>query len=75
MTLLRDIASGDSCRLLEIGGEAGFRRRLLELGLVPGTHLRVVRRVPVGGLVELEVRRCRVTLRTSEADQVHVEKD
>lgn len=74
MTYLGDIVTGASCRLVDLGGEAGFRRRLLELGLVPGTPLRVVRRVPVGGLLELEVRRCRLTLRTSEAALVQVER-
>lgn len=73
MTLLRDIAIGGSCRLVALDGDVAFRRRLLELGLVPGTPVRVVRRVAVGGLVELEVRRCRLTLRTSEADRVLVE--
>jgi Fe2+ transport system protein FeoA len=44
----------------------------MELGLLPGTPLRVVRRVPLGGVIEVEVRACRVTLRLSEADQVLV---
>ena len=53
--------------------EGGHRRRLLEMGFVPGTHLRVVRRVDVGGVLELELRGCRVTLRTTEAAQILVD--
>ena len=50
-----------------IGGERSFRRRLMEMGLLPGTPIRVVRRGSLEGLVEVEVRGCHLTLRASEA--------
>ena len=62
-----------AARLSHIGGNGGFRRRLLEMGFLPGTAVRVVRRVDVGGVVELELRGCRVTLRNSEAREIVVE--
>ncbi len=55
MTSLRTLGPGSNARVVQVGGERGFRRRLMELGLLPGTDVRVVRRVDVGGLVELEV--------------------
>ena len=58
--------------LASLGGDRSFQRRLMELGLLPGTPLRVIRRAPLGGVLEVEVRACRVTLRLSEADQVLV---
>lgn len=67
-----DLAPGDAAVLDELGGERGFRRRLMELGLLPGADLRLVRRVRRGGLVELEVRGCRVTLRRGEASRLQV---
>jgi ferrous iron transport protein A len=54
-------------------GERAFRCRLMELGLLPGTILRVVRRVDVGGVLELEVRGCRLTVRRGEARLLLVE--
>lgn len=72
MTRLDTLTEGARCRLVEIGGERSFRRRLMELGLLPGAFLRVVRRVRVGGLLELEVRGSRVTVRCSEASQLLV---
>jgi len=45
----------------------------MELGLLPGTQLRVVRRVDIGGLVELEVRGCRLSIRRAEARLLEVE--
>ncbi|QDU85046.1 Ferrous iron transport protein A [Planctomycetes bacterium Pla163] len=68
-----ELVSGASGRLVGIGGARAFRRRLMELGLVPGTLVRVVRRAPMGGIVELEVRRCRISLRLVEARDLTVE--
>ncbi len=73
MTSLRNLEPGSRARLVQVGGERGFRRRLMELGLLPGTDVRVVRRVDVGGLLELEVRGCHVSLRQSEAQELMVE--
>lgn len=61
------IRPGQSARLLHVGGDRSFRRRLMELGFLPGTPVRVVRHVPVGDLVEFEVRGGHISLRASEA--------
>jgi Fe2+ transport system protein FeoA len=73
MVKLHNLLPGTSARLVEIGGERGFRRRLMELGMLPGTIVRLVRRVDVGRLIELEVRGCHVSLRRSEAEQLLVD--
>lgn len=71
-TALIHLPPGARARLVSIEGERPFRRRLMELGLLPGAELLMVRRVDVGGLVELEVRGCRLTVRRSEADRIQV---
>lgn len=73
MTSLDTLSPGSRARLLALGGERAFRCRLMELGLLPGTTLQVVRRVDVGGVLELEVRGCRLTVRRGEARQLLVE--
>lgn len=73
MTSLDRLPAGQRAVLRQVGGERSFRRRLMELGLLPGAVVAIVRRVEVGGLVELEVRGCRVTLRRSEVDRLLVE--
>jgi len=47
-------------------------RRLMELGLVPGTGIEVIRRAPMGDPLEVSVRGVRLSLRRSEARQIHV---
>ena len=56
-----------------VGGERAYRRRLMELGFVPGARVRLVRRVDVGNVLEVELRASRVSLRISEAGAVEVE--
>jgi len=74
MNDLQSLPIGCQARLTAVGGERSFRRRLMELGLLPGTLIRVVRRIKVGGVVELEVRRGRLTVRCVEADQLFAEE-
>ena len=47
--------------------------RLMELGLIPGTSVRVVRLAPMRDPMELELRGYRLSIRHAEAEQVQVE--
>ena len=67
MTPLDSLRPGDRGTIARLGGERGFRRRLMELGLLPGTPVRVLRNAGLGGVLEIEVRRCRLSLRRDEA--------
>ena len=73
MTRLSDLTAGSVASLVEVGGDRAFRRRLMELGLLPGTPLRIVRRVGIGDLLELEVRGCHLSLRCADARHVLVD--
>lgn len=50
-------------------------RRLMELGLVPGTSITLVRRAPLGDPMEVAVRGVRLSLRRAEAREIHVAID
>ena len=45
----------------------------MEMGLLPGTPVRLMRRVEIGGLVQLSVRGCNVSLRLREAELLRFE--
>lgn len=55
-----------------IGGDRAFRRRLLELGFLPGTELMLLGAAPMGDPLEIEVRGCRFSLRKAEAEMIRV---
>jgi ferrous iron transport protein A len=59
--------------IADVGGERGFRRRLMEMGLVPGTSIQLVRVAPLGDPLEIEVRGCRLSIRRQEAQAVMLE--
>ena len=67
MTSLSTLVDGSLAILAQLTGERSFRRRLMELGLLPGTPIRLVRRNEVAGVLEVEVRNCRLALRSTEA--------
>jgi ferrous iron transport protein A len=67
---------------LEVGEEATVRafhlprpltRRLLELGLLPGTRVRLVRRAPLGDPLELRLRNYALSIGREEAARIEVE--
>ncbi|GJM20586.1 MAG: hypothetical protein DHS20C15_05010 [Planctomycetota bacterium] len=70
---LPSLALGQPARLLQVGGPRSYRRRLMELGFVPGTELRLLRRNGPGKLLEVELRGGRVSLRAAEARVLEVE--
>jgi len=59
--------------ILRLDGDTGAVRRLMELGLVPGTRVEVLRRAPLGDPIELRLREIHLSLRRSEAAYIHVE--
>jgi len=75
MRTLKQIRVGSTAILGVIHAERAFRRRLMEMGLLPGTRVRLMRRVEVGGLVQLRVRGCSVSLRVGEAERLRFEPD
>jgi Fe2+ transport system protein FeoA len=70
---LADLGPGARCIVVQIDGEPQIVRRLMELGLVPGTPVEFIRRAPLGDPCELRVRGTHLSIRRSEARQVHVE--
>ena len=58
--------------IANVAGERSFRRRLMEMGLVPGTKVTPVNIAPLGDPIEIEVRGGRLSIRRSEAARVAV---
>jgi ferrous iron transport protein A len=74
VTSLAEIPLGDAAIVRDVAGARAFRRRLLEMGLVPGTEVRVVTIAPLGDPLRIEVRGGQWSIRRSEAAQITVEK-
>jgi Fe2+ transport system protein FeoA len=58
-----------------VAGEGSFRRRLMELGLVPGTRVELIGVAPLGDPLELLVRGGSLSIRRAEAEGVSVKSE
>jgi ferrous iron transport protein A len=69
---LPSIALGTAATVAEIRLSPASRSRLMEMGLLVGTPVELVRFAPLGDPVEIKVRGYNLTLRKSEAEQILV---
>jgi len=72
---IKDLQVGDKGRVLGFNKQGkAYRKRLLAMGLTPGTAFSIVRFAPLGDPVEISLRGFSLTLRKNEADILMVEK-
>src|SRR5215468_9404547 len=69
---LADLELSDVAEIEHVGGERSFRRRLMELGLVPGTRVELKAVAPLGDPLELLVRGASLSIRRGDAALVRV---
>jgi len=70
---LDELALGEKAVVARIAGDRTFRRRLMEMGLVPGTEVTLVNIAPLGDPLEIELRDSRLSIRRREAVEVLLE--
>jgi Fe2+ transport system protein FeoA len=71
---LRDLREGDRADIKAIRGEGAFKRRLLEMGFMPGTTVLIKKYAPLRDPIELVIKGYHVSLRRKEAQQVLVRR-
>lgn len=72
---LKEMTVGESGRVLGFGaGGKAYRKKLLSLGLTPGTEFNVIRHAPLGDPVEIQVRGFNLSLRKQEAETLLIER-
>lgn len=69
---LTELPLGKDARVTAVNGEGRVTRRLLELGVIPGVAVQVVKKAPFGDPIEIRVRRYSLAVRRSEADAIEV---
>ncbi len=75
MLSLKSLVRGDLAKIVGFkpSGKA-YRKKLLAMGLTPGTEFSVTRFAPMGDPVEIKLRGFSLTLRKDEADVLQIEK-
>jgi len=69
---LDGLRAGVAARVLAVRGEGAVARRLMEMGVVPGAPVRVIKAAPLGDPLEVRVRNYHLALRRSEAQTITV---
>lgn len=72
---LTSVAVGATATVAEIKVPPASRSRLMEMGLLVGTKVELVRFAPLGDPLEIKIRGYNLTLRKSEAEQIMVKTD
>lgn len=70
---INDLTLGQSAVITAVGGEGALRCRLLDMGLIPKTRVRVEKVAPLGDPLELRVRGYSLSLRKEDAGKIEVE--
>jgi ferrous iron transport protein A len=71
--VLSALQPGESGRVTAITGDPDATQRLMDMGLIRGTTVKVERLAPLGDPIEVRVRGFMLTLRRSEAEHITVE--
>lgn len=70
---LSEAAVGHDVRVVTVVGESDIAKRLMEMGVVPGVDVKVIKSAPFGDPIQLRLLGYDLAVRKSEADIVEVE--
>ena len=70
---LKELEIGESATIKTVGGSGALRQHFLDMGMIPGAEVTVVKLAPMGDPMELQVHGYELTLRLAEADQIEIE--
>lgn len=70
---LRDLLPGEKAKVLKVGGRGAIRRRIMDMGIIPGVEVEVERYAPLGDPMEVKIKGCHLSLRLAEAEYVLLE--
>lgn len=74
MTTLKDLTIGKSAKTVSVGGKGSTRQHLLDMGIIPGTIIKMVKTAPMGDPIEYKLHGYSLTLRKDDAKTIEVEE-
>jgi len=70
---LKELPAGESARVIGVRGEGPISKRLMEMGVVPGVNVRVVKTAPFGDPMEIRLLGYNLAIRRNEAASIEIE--
>ena len=71
---LNTLKPGESARILSVGGEGALRQHFLDMGVIPGAEVTMIKYAPMGDPVELRIHGYELTLRLADAEKIEIKK-
>lgn len=71
---LNELQAGDCGQILSVGGTGVLRRRLMDMGMTPGTKVFIRKIAPLGDPIEIFIRGYELTLRKDDTTEIVVNK-
>jgi Fe2+ transport system protein FeoA len=72
MTTLRELPVGTVAKVVNVHGKGAVSKRLMEMGLIPGTEIRVIKSAPFGDPIQVRVLGYSLALRRNEAASIEI---
>lgn len=72
---LNDLKVGQSGVITAVGGEGALRLRLLDMGLIPKTRVRVQKVAPMGDPIQIQIRGYELTIRREDAQRIDLQEE
>ena len=72
---LNDLAIGQKAVITAVNGEGALRLRLLDMGLIPGTTVKVIKIAPLGDPIEITLRGYELTIRREHAKEIIIKEE
>lgn len=69
---LKELEIGKSAVVAEVGGEGALRQHFLDMGLIPGSEITLVKFAPLGDPLEVKVQGYSLSLRLAEAEKISI---
>lgn len=73
MKTLKQVAIGDTAKVVKLHGQGATKRRIMDMGITRGTQVHVRKVAPLGDPIEVTVRGFELSLRKDDADMIEVE--
>ena len=70
---LKDLPIGKTATVTTVGGEGALRQHFLDMGMIPGAEVTVIKLAPMGDPMEVQVHGYELTLRLAEAQQIDIQ--
>ena len=70
---LSELKQNQSAYIEAVGGEGSLRQHLLDMGVIPGAHVQLIKFAPLGDPMEVRIHGYELTLRLSDADNIEID--